>query len=44
VPSTPVAANQISTYGASTACATAAAELLAGVVPNGVLTEPLLTA
>jgi beta-N-acetylhexosaminidase len=44
VPGTRVAANQISTYGASTACATAAAELLAGVTPNGVRTEPALTA
>ncbi len=44
VPGTPVAANQISTYGASTACATAAAELLAGVVPTGILAAPLLPA
>jgi beta-N-acetylhexosaminidase len=44
VPGSPVAANQISTFGASTACATAAAELLAGVTPNGVRTEPALTA
>jgi beta-N-acetylhexosaminidase len=44
VPAGPVGANQISTYGASTACAIAAAELLAGVTPTGALTEPLLTA
>ena len=44
VPAGQLGANQISTYGASTACGIAAAELLAGVVPAGVLTEPLLTA
>jgi beta-N-acetylhexosaminidase len=44
VPAAPVGAIQIATYGASAACAAAAAELLAGVAPVNVLTEPLLTA
>jgi beta-N-acetylhexosaminidase len=44
VPAGQLGAHQISTYGASTACGIAAAELLAGTVHAGVRTEPLLTA
>jgi len=44
VPAGSYGSHQIATYGASTACGLAAAEVLAGVTPAGVLTEPLLTA
>ena len=44
VPVSPIGGIQIATFGASNACAVAAAELLAGVAPTGILVEPLLPA
>jgi beta-N-acetylhexosaminidase len=40
VPAGPLATTQICTYGASTACAQAVAELLAGPAPAAALTVP----
>jgi len=42
VPAAALAATQITSYGASTACGQAVAELLAGVVPAGAAYEPVL--
>ena len=42
VPAAALGATQITSYGASTACGQAVAELLAGVVPTGAVAEPVL--